>query len=118
LYQISWTNYLKNKVGGYSERPTLFGYGLTTRAIARSLGGGCIFFDDNIDTLYSDDDKNRIYPSALFDPYKSTLEVTTPSFSPNHPLIKNAKNLFSEYDYFYRDMPFSIWIRWEPNGKN
>ncbi len=38
-------------------KPTLFGYGLTTRAIARSLGGGCIFFDDNIDTSYSDDDK-------------------------------------------------------------
>ncbi len=61
---------------------------------------GLYIFDDNIDTSYSDDDKNRIYPSAMFDPYKSTLEVTTPSFSPNHPLIKNAKNLFSEYDYF------------------
>ena len=30
-----------------SQKPTLFGYGLTTKAIAKSLGGGCTFFDDN-----------------------------------------------------------------------
>ena len=29
-------------------KPTLFGYGLTTKAIAKKLGGGCTFFDDNV----------------------------------------------------------------------
>jgi UDP-N-acetylmuramoylalanine--D-glutamate ligase len=97
-------------------KPTLFGYGLTTKAIASSLGGGCIFFDDNTTKSYIDDNNNRIYPSSKFDPEKSSLEVTTPSVPPSHPLIKRAKNLVSEYDYFYNDMPFSIWIS-GTNGK-
>ncbi len=97
-------------------KPTLFGYGITTKAIADSLGGGCTFFDDNIETPYVDRGGNRIYPSSQFNPEKSTLEVTTPSFNPRHPLILDAKNLKSEYDYFYRDMPFSIWIS-GTNGK-
>jgi UDP-N-acetylmuramoylalanine--D-glutamate ligase len=42
--------------------------------------------------------------------------VTTPSLKPNHPLIKSAKNLLSEYDYFAKEMPFSIWIS-GTNGK-
>jgi UDP-N-acetylmuramoylalanine--D-glutamate ligase len=97
-------------------KPTLFGYGLTTKAIASSLGGGCIFFDDNTNEIYIDENNNKIYPSSLFDPEKSKLEVTTPSVPPSHPLIKKAKNLVSEYDYFYDDMPFSIWIS-GTNGK-
>lgn len=97
-------------------KPTLFGYGLTTKAIASSLGGGCIFFDDKTTKAYIDRNGNRIYPSSEFDPNKSRLEVTTPSFNPSHPLIKRAKNLISEYDYFYKDMPFSIWIS-GTNGK-
>ena len=97
-------------------KPTLFGYGLTTKAIASSLGGECIFFDDNTNEIYIDENNNKIYPSSLFDPEKSKLEVTTPSVPPSHPLIKKAKNLVSEYDYFYDDMPFSIWIS-GTNGK-
>jgi len=97
-------------------KPTLFGYGLTTKAIAKKLGGGCTFFDDNVKEAYTDEDNNRILPSALFDPDKSLLEVTTPSLKPNHPLIQNAKHLLSEYDYFAKEMPFSIWIS-GTNGK-
>jgi len=97
-------------------KPTLFGYGLTTKAIAKKLGGGCTFFDDNATEAYTDEDNNRILPSALFDPEASQLEVTTPSLKPNHPLIKSAKNLLSEYDYFDKEMPFSIWIS-GTNGK-
>lgn len=97
-------------------KPTLFGYGLTTKAIAKKLGGGCTFFDDNVKEAYTDEENNRILPSHLFDPEASQLEVTTPSLKPNHPLIQSAKHLLSEYDYFAKEMPFSIWIS-GTNGK-
>ncbi|PHS41052.1 MAG: UDP-N-acetylmuramoyl-L-alanine--D-glutamate ligase [Sulfurovum sp.] len=98
------------------QKPTLFGYGLTTKAIAKKLGGGCTFFDDNAKEAYTDEYNNHILPSHLFDPEKSQMEVTTPSLKPDNPLIKNAKNLLSEYDYFDKEMPFSIWIS-GTNGK-
>ena len=98
------------------NKPTLFGYGLTTKAIAKKLGGGCTFFDDNATKPYADKEGNQILPSHLFDPQESKLEVTTPSVPPHHPLIKTANNLMSEYDYFAKDMPFSIWIS-GTNGK-
>ena len=100
-------------------KPTLFGYGLTTKAIAKKLGGGCTFFDDNCKEAFTDNDNNRIFPSHLFDPESSQLEVTTPSLPPKHPLIQNAKNLLSEYDYFLppkQTNPFTIWIS-GTNGK-
>ncbi|KYJ86115.1 UDP-N-acetylmuramoyl-L-alanine--D-glutamate ligase [Sulfurovum riftiae] len=112
-------------------KPTLFGYGLTTRAIAKKLGGGCIFYDDNVKEPYTDEEGNKILPSSLFDPDKSELEVTTPSLKPNHPLIQKAKHLLSEYDYILaphhsslftlhssleRHMPFTVWIS-GTNGK-
>ena len=98
------------------QKPTLFGYGLTTKAIAKKLGGGCTFFDDNTKEAYTDAYNNHILPSHLFDPQKSQLEVTTPSLKPSHPLIQSAKHLLSEYDYFDEDMPFTIWIS-GTNGK-
>ena len=100
-------------------KPTLFGYGLTTKAIAKKLGGSCLFFDDNVKEPYIDENNNRLYPSSMFDPEKSKLEVTTPSLKPNHPLILKAKNLLSEYDYFLSNTnkkPFTIWIS-GTNGK-
>ncbi len=97
-------------------KPTLFGYGLTTKAIAKKLGGGCTFFDDNAKEAYTDGDGNKILPSNLFNPEKSTLEVTTPSLKPDHSLIQKAQHLLSEYDYFDKEMPFSIWIS-GTNGK-
>lgn len=97
-------------------KPTLFGYGLTTKAIAEKLGGGCTFFDDNCRATYVDENNNTIRPSKEFDPLKSALEVTTPSLPPKHPLIEKSKHLMSEYDYFNDVMPFSIWIS-GTNGK-
>ena len=97
-------------------KPTLFGYGLTTKAIAKKLGGGCTFFDDRCEETYTDGDNNTIKPSNLFNPNESQLEVTTPSLPPKHPLIKQAKHLLSEYDFFDNIMPFSIWIS-GTNGK-
>lgn len=97
-------------------KPTLFGYGLTTKAIANVLDGGCTFFDDNVQEPFTDKFGNQVLPSHLFDPDASNLEVTTPSLKPNHPLIRSAKHLLSEYDYFSDKMPFSIWIS-GTNGK-
>jgi len=97
-------------------KPTLFGYGLTTKAIANKLGGGCTFFDDRCKATYRDENNNTIKPSTLFNPEESMLEVTTPSLPPKHPLIQQAKHLLSEYDYFNNVMPFSIWIS-GTNGK-
>ncbi|HHH19238.1 MAG TPA: UDP-N-acetylmuramoyl-L-alanine--D-glutamate ligase [Campylobacterales bacterium] len=98
------------------KKPTLFGYGLTTQAIAKKLGGGCTFFDDKAQEAYTDTMNNHIFPSAMFDPNQSALEVTTPSVKPSNPLIQRACNLMSEYDYFAHEMPFSIWIS-GTNGK-
>jgi len=98
------------------QKPTLFGYGITTKAIAEQLGGGCTFFDDKCKKTYIDENNNTIRPSKEFDQNKSQIEVTTPSLPPKHPLIQKAKNLMSEYDYFAKEMPFSIWIS-GTNGK-
>lgn len=98
------------------QKPTLFGYGLTTKAIANTLDGGCIFFDDNIKEPFTDEQNNQVFPSAMFDPSQSELEVTTPSVKPANPLITKARHLMSEYDYFAETMPFSIWIS-GTNGK-
>ena len=97
-------------------KPTLFGYGLTTKAIAKKLGGGCIFYDDKAKEPYRDEDNNQIFPSSMFEPKSSQLEVTTPSVPPKHPLIQSSEHLISEYDYFAEEMPFSIWIS-GTNGK-
>ncbi len=99
------------------NKPTLFGYGLTTKAIASSLGGGCIFFDDNVKEAYYDNEKNYILPSNLFKPKDSSLEVTTPSLKPSNRLIKTANNLISEYDYILPQTEArTIWIS-GTNGK-
>ena len=124
------------------QTPTLFGYGLTTKAIAKKLGGGCTFFDDKCTKTYTDENNNTIKSSHEFNPDESSLEVTTPSLPPKHPLIQSAKNLLSEYDYFLgrvlcphntkntihhtqsvlswdntlRKKPFTIWIS-GTNGK-
>ncbi len=87
-------------------KPTLFGYGITTKAIANKLGGGCTFYDDHCTEPYRDDQNNTILPSVDFDPAKSELEVLTPSIPPHHPLLKKAKNPISEYDFFLSPRSF------------
>ncbi|MCB4742728.1 MAG: UDP-N-acetylmuramoyl-L-alanine--D-glutamate ligase [Sulfurovum sp.] len=105
-------------------KPILFGYGLTTKAIAKNLGGGCTFYDDNCKEVYTDEMGNIIRPSITFSPDDSKFQVTTPSLPPKHPLIQKAKYLMSEYDYFLGKHenisstchPFTIWIS-GTNGK-
>ena len=106
-----------------------FGYGKTTRAIADTLGGSCLFYDDNCTESYTDTGNNTIHPSTAFDPSQSDLQILTPSIPPHHPLLKKATNTISEYDYFLSDThfnkrsamvphpkPFTIWIS-GTNGK-
>ncbi len=94
---------------------TLFGYGKTTKAIAEKFGN-CRVFDDNIKEIKSDEKGNTLFPSHLFDPDSSHLEVTSPGIPPHHPLTASAAHLISEYDLFADKMPFSIWIS-GTNGK-
>lgn len=108
------------------ERLALFGYGKTTKAIAKKLGGACNFFDDNTNSIYQDSQKNTIYPSSYFDPKNFDIEVATPSLYPNNPLVQKANKLLSEYDFFLspqsplvkedEQLPFTIWIS-GTNGK-
>ncbi len=103
-------------------RISLFGYGLTTRAIARHLGGAQTFYDDRTVTPRTDAAGNTILPSDHFDPEASDLEILTPSIPPRHPLLQKARNPISEYDFFLapdtppRNKPLTIWIS-GTNGK-
>ena len=93
---------------------SLFGYGITTKEIAKS--GGWHIFDDTFKEIRFDKYGNKLLPSEMFEPDKSTLEITSPGIPPSHPLIKKAKNLISELDYYYPKAPFQIWIT-GTNGK-
>lgn len=92
-----------------------FGYGKTTRAIAKKLGP-CTFFDDKTLEAYTDEEGNLVRPVSEFDSVQFTHEITSPGIPPHHPLIQNATHLISEYDFFAPQTPFSIWIS-GTNGK-
>jgi UDP-N-acetylmuramoylalanine--D-glutamate ligase len=92
-----------------------FGYGITTKAIAKKFGP-CTFYDDNVTKPFKDEFGNYLKPVSEFDARYSSLEIPSPGIPPSHPLIKEAKNLVSEYDFFEKDMPYSIWIT-GTNGK-
>ncbi|MCJ7766679.1 MAG: UDP-N-acetylmuramoyl-L-alanine--D-glutamate ligase [Thiovulaceae bacterium] len=102
---------------------TLFGYGITTKAIARHYGPGK-FYDDKVTKPFKDEESNRLHPSHEFNPKYSSLEIPSPGIPPHHPLIQQAQNLMSEYDLFLgsssplvrEKLPFNIWIS-GTNGK-
>ena len=93
---------------------SLFGYGLTTKEIAKE--GGWHIFDDNFTEIKKDEYGNILMPSDMFKPELSKLEITSPGIPPDHPLIKKAKNLISEFDYFYNPSIFQVWVT-GTNGK-
>ncbi len=93
----------------------LFGYGKTTKAIAKRFQN-CQIFDDHFKEKSFDEFGNELLPPNKFNPKNSDIQIPSPSFPQNHPLIKKATNLVSEYDFFAKDMPFSIWIS-GTNGK-
>jgi len=92
-----------------------FGYGKTTRAIAKRIGS-CTFFDDKVTKPFIDEEGNTLKPVSDFDGRAFTHEIPSPGFPPSHPLIQSALHLISEYDFFSPQMPFSIWIS-GTNGK-
>lgn len=97
------------------KRISLFGYGKTTKAIAIKYPHA-IFYDDKATEVYFDENGYEIRPSSMFDPENSDVEIPSPGIAPSNPLIKKAKNLESDYDFFAPQMPFSIWIS-GTNGK-
>ena len=107
------------------NRITLFGYGITTRAIAKAFGP-CTFYDDHVNKPFTDDEGNRVRPASEFDPRYSDLEIPSPGIPPKHPLIQKAAHLVSEYDLFLSPLarppftlgkkPFTVWIT-GTNGK-
>jgi len=97
------------------RRVSLFGYGNTTRAIAKVITQA-IFYDDKCTEAYTDENGFSVRPSTEFKPENSDLEIPSPGIAPKNPLIVKARNLISEYDYFGDNMPFSIWIS-GTNGK-
>ncbi len=97
------------------KRVSLFGYGGTTKAIAKQLPSAT-FYDDKCTRPFTDEHGHRVKPSSEFNPKYSDLEIPSPGIAPSNPLILKAKNLISEYDYFADAMPFNIWIS-GTNGK-
>jgi UDP-N-acetylmuramoylalanine--D-glutamate ligase len=97
------------------QRVSLFGYGKTTKALAKKLPHA-IFYDDKVHKPFRDEDGFLVKPANDFDPKYSDLEITSPGIAPKNPLILKAKNLLSDYDYFADTMPMSIWIS-GTNGK-
>ena len=95
---------------------SLFGYGKTTKAIADRIKN-CKIFDDSVkETMQKDG--HTIYPSSQFDPQNSSLEIPSPGIPPYNKMIKKAKNLVSDYDFFLgnKNNSLSIWVS-GTNGK-
>lgn len=97
------------------KRISLFGYGKTTKAIAKQINN-FIFYDDKCLKPFKDSNGFLIKPSSEFNPKYSDLEIVSPGIAPSNKLIKKANNLISEYDFFIKDIPFTIWIS-GTNGK-
>lgn len=97
------------------KRLSLFGYGKTTRALAKMYGPSN-FYDDKVTRPFTDEFGNRLLPPSEFDARYSALEIPSPGMPPHHPMIQKARHLISEYDFFADTMPFSVWIS-GTNGK-
>ena len=97
------------------KRVSLFGYGGTTKAIAKHIPNA-IFYDDKCTKPFKDENGFKLKPSSDFNPKYSDFEIPSPGIPPSNPLIKKAQNLISEYDFFANEMPLSIWIS-GTNGK-
>ncbi len=94
---------------------SLFGFGKTTKAIANKLDNYKIF-DDNVKDIVRKDGF-VIYPASYFNPDESSLQIPSPAIPPYNPLIKKAKNIQSDYDYFLpKSTATTIWIS-GTNGK-
>ena len=98
-----------------NKRISILGYGNTTKPLAKHIKNA-VFYDDNCKEPYAGELGSFVRPSKEFNPNHSDLEITSPGIPPSNPLIKMAKNLISEYDYFADTTPMKIWIS-GTNGK-
>jgi len=98
-----------------NKRISIFGYGTTTKPLAKQIKGA-VFYDDKCTEAYSGVDGSFVRPSSEFNPEHSDLEITSPGIPPSNPLILKARNLISEYDFFENTMPLKVWIS-GTNGK-
>jgi len=94
---------------------SLFGYANTTKALAKHLKN-IIFYDDKCNKPFKDKNGYFVKPATEFNPNYSDIEIVSPGIPPYNPLIKKAKNLISEYDYFKDTKPLKVWIS-GTNGK-
>lgn len=94
---------------------SLFGYGQTMKALSKILAP-CNIYDEKFKTKSKDEFGNNLLPIEFFNPQDSTLEIVSPGIPPYFSLNKIAKNLISEYDYFYPNNAINIWIS-GTNGK-
>jgi UDP-N-acetylmuramoylalanine--D-glutamate ligase len=97
------------------QRVSLFGYGSTTRSLAKCFDN-VTFYDDKCNKPFKDEEGYSIKPSSEFDPLYSDLEIPSPGIAPSNPLIQKAQHLMSEYDYFHSTKPLKVWIS-GTNGK-
>ena len=97
----------------------IFGYGVTTKPLVRflnSLGIRVAIYDDTFEGTRSDDFGNTLLDSALFSddgtptPIVSLtqdslqtcdISIISPGIPPTHMLVRKARNLIGEYDFFY-----------------
>ncbi len=98
-----------------ARKISFFGYGITTKAIAKKVGPSH-FYDDNVTKPFRDEEGNYLHPISEFEAKYSSCEIPSPGMKPSHELIQKAQNLLSEYDYFADIMPPSVWIS-GTNGK-
>ena len=94
---------------------SIFAYGVTTKPLAKHIKNA-VFYDDKCKETYAGVDGSFVRPSHEFNADTSDLEITSPGIPPSNSLIKQAKNLMSEYDFFAQTAPFKIWIS-GTNGK-
>ncbi|UTJ06051.1 UDP-N-acetylmuramoyl-L-alanine--D-glutamate ligase [Arcobacter roscoffensis] len=85
----------------YQKEIRVLGKGLTAQAIKEKFPNAL---------LYDESDFHH------YDKQSSELTVVSPGIPPHNEMIKNSKNIISDYDLFSESMPFSIWIS-GTNGK-
>ncbi len=81
------------------------------RILGKGLTAQALHFKFPNSIMYDDNDFEE-----LFDVDSDVLTIASPGIPPDNKMIINSKNLISDYDLFYDDMPFTIWIS-GTNGK-
>lgn len=79
----------------------VLGKGLTAQAIKET-------FNDVV--LYDENDFNT------YDKLSNDITIVSPGIPPFNPMVKEANNLQSDYDFVAQTMPYSVWIS-GTNGK-